>query len=362
MKILHVIHQLWRGNGAAKVVRDLAAYQIAQGNSVSIVSLSLFAPTFDQELEALGGEVIYLENRRYSRYHPKFFFRLRKIIKEYEIVHVHLFPALYWVALAKLFSSASCKLVLTEHSSFNNRQSIKLLNPLERFIYTRYDAVIGVSDDVSRMLRSRFGLKERLYTINNGVGIEEVRSAPVARRESLGIPKEAVLIVQVARFYEQKDQKTVIRMLTQLPDSFYLFFVGEGSLLEEDKALARSLGVSDRVIFGGFRNDAVSILKAADIVVMSSRFEGLCLSVLEAMAAGKPVVASNVEGLSQVVEGAGLLFELHDEKGLAVHVKRLMEDQSFYESVAERCRQRSLCFSSDTMAESYQQVYKELLK
>lgn len=100
MRILHVIPQLWRGNGAAKIVKDLVDYQITHGNLVTVVSLSIMSPSYEKDLKKLGCEVIYLENRRYSLYNPKFFFQLRKIIKEFDIVHVHLFPALYWVALA----------------------------------------------------------------------------------------------------------------------------------------------------------------------------------------------------------------------------------------------------------------------
>ena len=87
MRILHVIPQLWRGNGAAKIVKDLVDYQITHGNLVTVVSLSIMSPSYEKDLKKLGCEVIYLENRRYSLYNPKFFFQLRKIIKEFDIVH-----------------------------------------------------------------------------------------------------------------------------------------------------------------------------------------------------------------------------------------------------------------------------------
>ena len=362
MKILHVIPQLWRGNGAAKIIKDLVDYQITHGNLVTVVSLSVMSPSYEKDLEDLGCEVIYLENRRYSLYNPKFFFQLRKMIKEYDIVHVHLFPALYWVALAKFFSFASCKLVLTEHSALNNRQSIRILSPLEKFIYARYDAVVGVSNDVSKMLSSRFGFKANLYTINNGIKIKELQSIAIASRKKIGIPKEAVLIVQVAKFYEQKDQKTVIRALSLLPEYFYVFFAGDGPLRSENEELAKYLGLSDRIVFGGLREDVIPILKAADIVIMSSNFEGLCLSVLEGMAIGKPVVVSDVLGLSQIVEGAGLLFEPHNEKDLAAKIRLLMEDQLFYKSVSEKCKQRSEKYDVSAMGNRYNQLYQSLCR
>ena len=179
MRILHVIPQLWRGNGAAKIVKDLVDYQITHGNLVTVVSLSIMSPSYEKDLKKLGCEVIYLENRRYSLYNPKFFFQLRKIIKEFDIVHVHLFPALYWVALAKYFSSASCKLVLTEHSTFNNRQSFKILKPIERFIYSKYDAIVAISEGVSLFFKSYLGNKYQFFVINNGVNVKNIRQCEI---------------------------------------------------------------------------------------------------------------------------------------------------------------------------------------
>ena len=79
------------------------------------------------------------------------------------------------------------------------------------------------------------------------------------------------------------------------------------------------------ILFLSVREDAISILKASDIVVMSSNFEGFGLAAVEGMAAGKPVIASDVEGLSNIVEGAGLLFEPHNEKDLAAKIRLLMK-------------------------------------
>ena len=362
MRILHVIPQLWRGNGAAKIVKDLVDYQITHGNLVTVVSLSIMSPSYEKDLKKLGCEVIYLENRRYSLYNPKFFFQLRKIIKEFDIVHVHLFPALYWVALAKYFSSASCKLVLTEHSTFNNRQSFKILKPIERFIYSKYDAIVAISEGVSLFFKSYLGNKYQFFVINNGVNVKNIRQCEIIGREQLNLSSQAKLIVQIGRFYPQKDQKTLIKALALLPDDFYVLFVGDGPLLDEYQRLAQYYNLSKRILFLSVREDAISILKASDIVVMSSNFEGFGLAAVEGMAAGKPVIASDVEGLSNIVEGAGLLFEPHNEKDLAAKIRLLMEDQLFYKSVSEKCKQRSEKYDVSVMGNRYNQLYQSLCR
>lgn len=361
MRILHVIPQLWRGNGAAKIVKDLVDYQISHGNLVAVVSLSVMFPSYEKDLEDLGCDVIYLENRKYSLYNPKFFFQLRKIIKKYDIVHVHLFPALYWVALAKFLSSASCKLVLTEHSTFNNRKSLKILKPIEKFIYSRYDAIIGISQGVLVALSDYLGCYDKIKVINNGVDIGKIaKTIPISRNE-IKVPSDVFLITQVANFYLAKDQKTLIKAISILPERYHVVFVGDGPLLVKYKSLAQNCNQPRRIHFFGMRNDVPSILKASDIVVMSSNFEGFGLAAVEGMAAGKPVVASDVEGLSNIVEGAGLLFEPHNEKDLAAKIRRLMEDKLFYKSVSEKCKQRSEKYDVSVMGYHYNELYQSLL-
>ncbi|MBP3517067.1 MAG: glycosyltransferase [Parabacteroides sp.] len=361
MRILHVIPQLCIGNGAARILKDLADYQIAHGNLVTVVSLSAKLPSYDKDLENLGCKVVYLENRRFSLYNPKFFFQLIKIIREYDVVHVHLFSALYWVALAKFFSSASCKLVLTEHSSFNNRQSIKILKPIEKFIYSRYDAIVAVSNSVYECFKYYLGDTGKWFIINNGIKIDDIMRCSAIDREKLNVPNNVTLIVQVARFESQKDQKTLIKALSLLSDDFYAVFVGSGSLLAEHNKLAQNLHLSDRVIFLGMRDDVYSILKTSDIVVMSSHFEGFCLAAAEGMVAGKPIVASNVDGLRDVVANAGILFSPNDEVELASCLFKLKKDKNYYNMIANKCKQRGLCFSSKKMAESYWRLYNKLM-
>ena len=133
-------------------------------------------------------------------------------------------------------------------------------------------------------------------------------------------------------------------------------------MLDEYQKLAQYYNLSKRILFLSVREDAISILKASDIVVMSSNFEGFGLAAVEGMAAGKPVIASDVEGLSNIVEGAGLLFEPHNEKDLAAKIRLLMEDQLFYKSVSEKCKQRSEKYDVSAMGNRYNQLYQSLCR
>ena len=112
--------------------------------------------------------------------------------------------------------------------------------------------------------------------------------------------------------------------------------------------------------FTGNRNDVPQVLKSSDVIVMSSHYEGLSLSSIEGMAVGKPFVASDVDGLHEIVEGAGILVPHQDEKSLAEVLLRLREDTSYAGQVAASCMDRARQYYFSKMAEAYLEVYESL--
>ena len=106
--------------------------------------------------------------------------------------------------------------------------------------------------------------------------------------------------------------------------------------------------------------DVPELLKTADIVCLSSHYEGLSLASVEGMASGKPFIASNVPGLRDVVSGAGLLFELGDAQGLAKHIEALMQDKAYYEEVAQQCMQRAKAYDIQVMLDKHIALYQSL--
>lgn len=358
MRILHVIPQMWIGNGAAKILLNLISNQVKTCSLVDVICLVDVKPSLSEEVKSLGCGLKFLGSYRYN---PYLIFKLKKEIPKYDIIHVHLFPALYWVAIAHFLVRSNAKLVLTEHSTKNNRQKLHFLKYIEFLIYRRYDKIVAVSNAVKVQLM-RNGIPERkIEVIYNGISIQNIDKVIPINRSELDIPINAFLITQVARFYLQKDQATLIRSLKYLPNQFFVVFIGDGVLLQKHIELANSIGVLDRIRFLGIRNDVFSILKVSNIVVMSSNFEGFCLSALEGMAAEKPVIASNIPELSEVVKDAGLLFPLHDEKELASLIIKLYEDSDYYQIIAKSCKNRSLSFDEKIMRARYLTVYKKLV-
>lgn len=357
MKILHVINSLGTG-GAEKLVADLAPLQRDAGNAVEVLLLRGGATPFRENLEKAGVRV-HDFGAGTSVYSPLNVFRLIPFLRKYDVVHVHLFPAQYWVAFAKVISFAGTPLVTTEHSTCNRRRDLARFRLFDKFAYGRYAEIVGISPKTTDALKAYLGGGYAVETIANGADSEKISSATPCPRGEIVPASCRTLVMQVAGFREAKNQDAVIRAIALLPESVHAVFVGDGVRRAECERLAESLGVRSRAHFLGVRSDVPALLKAADVVVMSSHWEGFGLAAVEGMAAGKPVVASDVPGLAEVVGGAGILFPQGDEKSLAGTVEKLVSDKDFYARVAAACSRRAADFDVRKTAEAYLRLYAE---
>ena len=165
----------------------------------------------------------------------------------------------------------------------------------------------------------------------------------------------------VSRFVASKDQMTVLRAMRLLPNDIQLILVGDGENLEACKTFAERQGLSDRIQFAGNQSDVKAWIAKADVGIQSSKWEGFGLTAVELMAAGKPVVATDVEGLRQVVEGAGLLFPVGDEERLATMGTRLLDDESYYKQIAGKCSERAKLYDIHVTVDQYLEIYNEIV-
>lgn len=145
-----------------------------------------------------------------------------------------------------------------------------------------------------------------------------------------------------------------------LPNDIHLYLVGDGERRHEIEKLVIDLKLGDRVHLMGIRTDIPQLLNRADIVIMSSHWEGFGLAAVEGMAAKKPTVASDVDGLREVVKDAGVLFPHSNPKALANIIVKLANDKEYYNNVANNCFNRAKQFDISKMVEGYAEVYNSL--
>lgn len=358
MRILHIITSLYTG-GAETLVANLMPHFHALGHEVGVVVLKDIRTPLMERLEKECPECkIYKIGS--SFYNPWYIVKLSRIMRQYDIVHTHNTSPQFFAAIAaKVF----CRkiLVATEHTTSNRRRDWWWYPRwIDRWMYNQYRQVICISRQAEDNLRAFIGhSRAEITTIFNGVDVETFHLAKA--NPSLRNGSKRFVAVMVAGFRYQKDQDTLIKAMTHLDaDEYELWLVGDGVRRGELEALVASLGLQDRVRLLGQRTDVPEILHTADVVVMSSHFEGLSLSNIEGMSVGKPFIASDVDGLREMTQGAGLLFPHGDDKALASLIKQLHDDKLFYQQVADACYEKAKLFDIKKMVENYNLVYEKL--
>jgi glycosyltransferase involved in cell wall biosynthesis len=355
MKVLHVITSLSDGGGAEKLMEDVLPMIKAKGLDVSIAVLNDMDTNNKKNLKAKGINVIKIGSGE-KIYSLLKMLKLVPIMKDFDIVHSHLTAPFFFCAFGSLFSKV--KLVTTIHNTDMRYRRFASLRKLERWAISRYETIIACSNEVEASLRNVLGKNlNNLMTISNGVKLDKFFQAIPS---PLFKDKRWRLITMVAMFRPEKDHKTVICALKNLPKSYHLILVGYGELMEEVKQFAKDSGVEERTHFLGKRTDVPNILKASDFIVLSSHHEGLSLASIEGMAAGKPFIASDVPGLRELVKGYGILFDEGNSEQLASIIMRLDNNSMEYSQVADQCRDRASAYDLSKMVEGYLCVYNQI--
>ncbi len=355
MSILHVITSLHTG-GAETLVVNLIPHFIDLGYEVGVV-------VFNGEETPLMKKLLHdcpdckLYKLGHSYYNPFYIIKLIWIMRKYDIIHTHNSSPQLFVAIANIFYRK--KIVTTEHNTNNRKRNYWLLSMIDNWMYPRYDKIICISDQAKVNLLNYLKTTSlnSICTIYNGIDVKAFRNAHPIKEEK----KEKFIVVMVAGFRPQKDQDTLIKAFSKLPpDKYKLWLIGDGERHEILYSLVRNLKLQQNVIFGGTCNNVPNILQTADIVVLSSHYEGLSLSNIEGMATGKPFVASDVEGIHEVTNGYGILFPHEDEDALAAIIKKLHDDKEYYQKVACKCFERAQEFDISKTVKAYSEVYKQL--
>jgi glycosyltransferase involved in cell wall biosynthesis len=227
-------------------------------------------------------------------------------------------------------------------------------------------ALVAVSEDTKRAYE-RQGYPHRIEVVYNGVELDG--TGPAGLRAELGIPHDAPLVGEVGRLCDVKGQRELIEALTQVPDARAVLVGADlehGGAYEADlERTAERLGVRDRVVFAGRRENAAALLAELDVFALPSWTEGLPLVVLEAMAQRRPVVATPVGGTPEVVVDGetGLLVPPRNPDALADALRRLLADADLRRRMGdagyERVRTR---FSADAMTSRMLEIYDEVVR
>lgn len=329
MKVLQVINGLGSG-GAERLIVETVPQLVKEGVHVDVLLLNGHNTPFYKKLLAANCCNIFALGKKI--YNPIFIFKIIPYLKNYDIVHVHLFPAQYYVAIAKFLVRSKVKLIFTEHNTENRRRAYKILRSIDRLIYRLYNVILCITEETkTALLKHNLTTPKKLVVLENGVNLQEIGLTLAKDRQDFGLFTSDIVLVMVAAFRDQKDQDTIIRCLKHLSSNYKLLLVGDGVRRNALAELVSNLDLNDRVQFLGFREDVYSIVKMSDIAILSSHWEGFGLVALESMALGIPTIASDVPGLAQVVKGGGLLFRKGNVENLKNQILALQDDKKYCE-------------------------------
>jgi glycosyltransferase involved in cell wall biosynthesis len=329
IKIAHIVYGLKCGGAEKLIWRIASAADRGRYESV-VVTLSMGGP-LEETMRASGVPVYFMAKR--GRYDLSVLFRLSRFLRreKIDVAHTHLFGGDVWGRTAAAF--AGVPLVVSSLQAVD----LWLTAPqraLERWTARFAHRLIAASDAVKDFYVSVVGIpEEKISVVCNGVDCSGLPAA-VDREEKfreLGIPDRASLVTAACRLEAQKDIPTWLRAASriarEIPGAEFLI-AGEGSRRREMEELSLELGISGSVRFLGLRHDVDEIFSVSDLVMFSSRFEGLSLALLEAMASGKAVIATDIaENRAVITQGQnGVLVAPGNPDALAAAAIRLLGD------------------------------------
>jgi len=352
--------------GGSETVLAYIAKNLDSGRYDSLVCL-LSEGWLTGYLRQLGVRYEIIENR--LSYDPLFLIKLVRLIKREKValVHAHEFMMnVYGSVAARL---AGTPMIGTIHGKvyFTEKRSRIAAYKLAVAASSR---IIAVSEDLKKYFMENIGLKtdRKILTLYNGIDVDRYKPSAKsdALRSQLGIPADAILAGTVGSLFKVKAFDQLVRAAEINHESnprFRLLIAGEGTEESNLGKLIDDLGLRDIVILTGFRKDVPDLLNLFDLYVCSSLSEGLSLSILEAMAAGRPIVATKVGGNPELIADGdnGYLVPSGNPGALAEKMRILIDSEPKRIAMGQRNRRiAEEKFSLKKMINNYQNLYEEL--
>jgi glycosyltransferase involved in cell wall biosynthesis len=359
MRILHVIPSLGVG-GAERTVAILADLLRRMGHSVGVASMYDSLGTWiEADLRSEGIALHFLGKR--PGLDLRMVPRIERVIRRFrpDVVHTHMHTLKY--ALPGV-ARWRCRAIHTVHTLAGRSGAMQ--RAIDRLAFKAGVIPVAIGQAVAQSMLEAFRIPQ-CRIVPNGIPVSDFEPSAEARdavRVALAIPADAPTFVAIARFSHVKNHAALIRAFSSKrleSIGAHLLLAGDGELRGEVETQVRALNLRSRVHFLGVRSDVARLLAAADVFVLASRAEGNPLSIMEAMASGKPVVATAVGCVPELVPaGAGRLAPSGDEGALEAAMFEFASDPALARAAgAAASRHARERFDAAHMAKAYEQLY-----
>ena len=367
LKVLHIVPMLGPG-GAERVAVDIVMGLNRQRFEAAVVSIwGRVGCELEDALDHSDVGVEYLGKG--AGFDGRMYRKIHQVLKNHrpDIVHTHLHVLRY--ALPSLLLLKPTSVLHTVHN-LAEREIEPRGQCIQRYAFNHGVIPIAVSAEVARSL-SRLYKIPFCRVIANGIPTNHFSFPPVPRKEwraRVGFGDGHVLFVCVARFSPQKNHSLLLKAFSRGPacdPNTHLLLVGDGTLKEQLEVQAENLGLARRVHFLGLRTDIADVLASADVFVLSSDWEGNPLSVMEAMAAGLPIVSTAVGGMPDLLANGreGFLVPRGDAEAFSGAMTFLLRDAEARKSMGMAAARRAKeNFDVSRMVHAYEQLYEKLIE
>lgn len=354
MKIMQVI-PAFRLAGAEVMCENLCIALKNAGETVIAVSLYSEKTAITGRLEKAGVRIEYLDKK--LGFDPSIIFKLVRLFKREkpDVVHTHIYASKYGLIAAVL--AGINRKIHTVHSIAQQEQG-KLGKKINNFMYQHCGVVpVALSQEVRKSISDVYGLKEDLVpTIFNGIDLSKCITKTNYRENKI------FTILHIGRFMQVKNHEILIRSFADFVKEHpcsKLQLLGEGELFAKMQDLAQMLGVVGKVDFLGLQSNVYPYLHDADVFCLPSEYEGVPMTLIEAMGTGLPIIASNVGGISDMLaNGESALLVKPKINELEDAMETLYSSEELRAKLGQAACRRSEVFSSEAMAKSYMKVYR----
>ena len=299
--------------------------------------------------------------------------QLKSLINEthFDLVHCHTPAASMLTRLAAKKARKNGTIVMYSCHGFHFHNAAPKKNwmvyyPIEKWLSKHCDYIVTINkEDYNRA--KTFHCKNVRYIPGVGVDINRIKNCVIDKetyKKSIGLPENSIMVLSIGEMIERKNHEVIIRALGKLKrKDIYYVICGKGPLKEYLEKLSKELGIDDNVIFLGFRKDIPELCNAADISAFPSKIEGLGLAGIEAMAAGVPLVSSNVHGILDYVidEKTGYACKPDDIDGFATAIQTLADSKDLREKMSVNCVEAVEPFEIKNALNVMWDIYKEIL-
>lgn len=354
MKIMQVI-PAFRLAGAEVMCENLCIALKNAGESVIAVSLYSEKTAITDRLEKAGVRIEYLDKK--LGFDPSIIFKLVRLFKREkpDVVHTHIYASKYGLIAAVLAGIE--KKVHTVHNVAQKEQG-NLGKKVNSFMYKHFDVVpVALSQEVRKSISDVYGLcEDSVPTIFNGIDLSKCLTKTNYKVNKI------FEILHIGRFMQVKNHEILIRAFADFVKrhpSSKLQLLGEGELFTRMQDLAQTLGVADKVDFLGLQSNVYPYLHDADVFCLPSEYEGVPMTLIEAMGTSLPIIAGNVGGIPDMLaNGESALLIEPKINDIEEAMETLYSSEELRAKLGQAACRRSEVFSSEAMAKSYMKVYR----